>query len=61
MHKLQNLGVELAYPERRATHEFIVTFNKTAKAHGITAMDLAKRLLDYGYHAPTTLFSITCT
>jgi len=56
--RLAEAGFDLAYPQRRATHEFIITFNKTAKAHGITAMDIAKRLLDYGYHAPTTYFPL---
>ena len=51
-------GFELAYPERRASHEFIVTFAKQAKAIGVTAMDMAKRLLDYGYHSPTTYFPL---
>ncbi|MEJ2741193.1 MAG: aminomethyl-transferring glycine dehydrogenase subunit GcvPB [Gammaproteobacteria bacterium] len=58
MKKLADLGIELAYPTRRASHEFIVTFRKSAKRHGITAMDLAKRLLDYGIHAPTTYFPL---
>jgi glycine dehydrogenase subunit 2 len=56
--RLKDAGFELAYPERRATHEFIVTLKKQAKEHGVTAMDFAKRLLDYGYHAPTTYFPL---
>jgi glycine dehydrogenase subunit 2 len=55
---MADAGFELAYPERRATHEFIVTMNKQAKGLGVTAMDFAKRLLDYGYHAPTTYFPL---
>lgn len=55
---MSDAGFELAYPERRATHEFIVTMNKQAKGLGVTAMDFAKRLLDYGYHAPTTYFPL---
>ncbi|HSG90983.1 MAG TPA: aminomethyl-transferring glycine dehydrogenase subunit GcvPB [Pseudomonadales bacterium] len=51
-------GFQLAYPRRRATHEFIVTFAKMAKERDISAMDLAKRLLDYGIHAPTTYFPL---
>ncbi|HMM72976.1 MAG TPA: hypothetical protein PKC22_12305, partial [Rhodocyclaceae bacterium] len=49
---------DMACPTRRASHEFIVTFAKLAKEHGITAMDVAKRLLDYGFHAPTTYFPL---
>ncbi|TVS16016.1 MAG: glycine dehydrogenase subunit 2 [Gammaproteobacteria bacterium] len=51
-------GFELAYPERRATHEFILTFARMAKEQNVNAMDLAKRLLDYGPHAPTTYFPL---
>ena len=56
--ELERVGYQLAYPERRATHEFIVTLSREAKELGVTAMDVAKRLLDYGYHAPTTYFPL---
>ena len=56
--ELSRAGFTLAYPERRATHEFIVTLSKEAKELGVNAMDFAKRLLDYGYHAPTTYFPL---
>jgi glycine dehydrogenase subunit 2 len=56
--RLEEAGFQLAYPNRRATHEFIVTLAKEAKELGVTAMDVAKRLLDYGYHAPTTYFPL---
>lgn len=55
---LQQAGFDLAYPKRRASHEFIVTMQKQAKSLGISAMDVAKRLLDYGFHAPTTYFPL---
>ena len=58
MKKLADAGFELAFPNRRATHEFIVTLKKQAKEQGVNAMDFAKRLLDYGYHAPTTYFPL---
>ena len=58
MAKLQKAGFELAYPGRRATHEFIVTLKKQAKNLGVNTMDFAKRLLDYGVHAPTTYFPL---
>jgi glycine dehydrogenase subunit 2 len=51
-------GFDAAYPERRASHEFIVTLRRMAKEQGVTAMDVAKRLLDYGFHAPTTYFPL---
>ncbi|MES9963361.1 MAG: aminomethyl-transferring glycine dehydrogenase subunit GcvPB [Candidatus Sedimenticola sp. 20ELBAFRAG] len=56
--KLQDAGFEAAYPDRRATHEFIITLRKQAKDLGVNTMDFAKRLLDYGFHAPTTYFPL---
>ena len=56
--RLRQAGFELAYPGRRASHEFIVTLKPQARHLGVTAMDFAKRLLDYGYHAPTTYFPL---
>ena len=58
MQRLQAAGFELAYPQRRASHEFIITLAREAKAWGVSAMDVAKRLLDYGFHAPTTYFPL---
>ena len=51
-------GFQLAYPDRRATHEFLVTLRDEAKSMGTSAMDFAKRLLDFGMHAPTTYFPL---
>jgi glycine dehydrogenase subunit 2 len=56
--RLVAAGFTAAYPQRRATHEFILTLKKEAKELGTNAMDFAKRLLDYGYHAPTTYFPL---
>lgn len=58
MVQLEKAGFELAYPGRRASHEFLITLKNEKKSYGITAMDFAKRLLDYNYHAPTTYFPI---
>lgn len=58
MKRLEARGFTLAIPDRRATHEFIVTLKKEAKELGVSAMDFAKRLLDYGHHAPTTYFPL---
>lgn len=58
MARLQAEGFQLAYPERRASHEFIITFAREAKELGVNAMDFAKRLLDYGFHSPTTYFPL---
>ena len=56
--RLRDAGFELAFPNRRASHEFIVTLKRQAKDLGVSAMDFAKRLLDYGVHAPTTYFPL---
>jgi len=56
--RLQAAGFTAAYPKRRASHEFIITLKKEAKTLHITALDVAKRLLDYGFHAPTMYFPL---
>ncbi len=56
--RLRKAGFDAAYPERRASHEFIITIKRQAREMGVTAMDFAKRLLDYGFHAPTTYFPL---
>jgi glycine dehydrogenase subunit 2 len=43
----------------RCMHEFVASASKLKKEKGITAMDLAKRLLDSGFHAPTVYFPLT--
>ena len=58
MVRLKQAGFDIAYKDRRATHEFILTLKKQAKELHVIAMDFAKRLLDYGYHAPTTYFPL---
>lgn len=56
--RLRSAGFTVAYPTRRASHEFIITFKHEAKTLHITALDVAKRLLDYGFHAPTMYFPL---
>mgnify|MGYP001813590842 CR=1 FL=1 len=58
MTRLAAAGFDVAFTGRRATHEFIITLRRQQKELGITAMDFAKRLLDYGFHAPTTYFPL---
>ena len=48
---LKARGFDLAFPQRRATHEFIVTLKRQKTQLNLTATDVAKRLLDYGMHA----------
>lgn len=56
--RLTQIGFHAAYPERRASHEFLLTLKQEKKEYGVSAMDLAKRLLDFQVHAPTTYFPI---
>ncbi|MDH5517937.1 MAG: aminomethyl-transferring glycine dehydrogenase subunit GcvPB [Gammaproteobacteria bacterium] len=58
MAEMKKAGFEAAIPDRFASHEFIITLKKQAKDLHVTAMDFAKRLLDLGYHAPTTYFPL---
>ncbi|QDT99072.1 aminomethyl-transferring glycine dehydrogenase subunit GcvPB [Gimesia aquarii] len=39
-------------------HEFVASASKMKSKNGITAMDIAKRLLDFGFHAPTVYFPL---
>lgn len=43
----------------RCMHEFVATAQPVKSEKGISAMDIAKRLLDYGFHAPTVYFPLT--
>ena len=58
MAELLRSGFDLAYPRRRAGHEFIVTLKKLKDETGVSAADVAKRLLDKGMHAPTVYFPL---
>src|SRR5450631_2181047 len=58
MTRLIQTGYEAAYPMRRASHEFIITLKQENRRDQVTAMDVAKRLLDLGFHAPTTYFPL---
>jgi glycine dehydrogenase subunit 2 len=58
MKRLEQIGFTAAYPKRRAGHEFILTLKPLTKAYGVTALDVAKRLLDYGFYAPTVYFPL---
>jgi glycine dehydrogenase subunit 2 len=47
---------DLAFPSQ-PMHEFVLTA-KRQKQRGARAMDIAKRVLDYGFHAPTVYFPL---
>ncbi|MFM8406098.1 MAG: aminomethyl-transferring glycine dehydrogenase subunit GcvPB [Pirellulaceae bacterium] len=43
----------------RCMHEFVASASEVKKKRGVSAMDLAKRMLDFGFHAPTVYFPLT--
>ena len=45
----------------RVAHEFIIDLRPFRKDSGITDEDVAKRLMDYGFHAPTVSFPVAGT
>lgn len=45
----------------RSAHEFIIDLRDFKKTAGVEAADVAKRLMDYGYHAPTMSFPVPGT
>ncbi|MEM7585656.1 MAG: aminomethyl-transferring glycine dehydrogenase [Acidobacteriota bacterium] len=45
----------------RVAHELIVDIRPFEKTAGVSAEDIAKRLMDYGYHAPTMSFPVAGT
>jgi glycine dehydrogenase subunit 2 len=54
--RLTSAGFEAAFAQRRASHEFILTLRQEAKQQHLTALDVAKRLLDKQFYAPTVYF-----
>jgi glycine dehydrogenase subunit 2 len=48
---------ELPY-DRLAMHEFVLSARQLKREHGVTALDVAKRLMDYGFHPPTIYFPL---
>ncbi len=45
----------------RVAHEFIVDCRNFKKTAGVEVIDIAKRLMDYGFHAPTVSFPVAGT
>ena len=56
-----------AYPilytgrDHRVAHECILDIRPLKEETGISEMDIAKRLIDFGFHAPTMSFPVACT
>jgi glycine dehydrogenase subunit 2 len=50
-------GYELPF-DRLCMHEFVLSARLLKRGHGVTALDVAKRLMDYGFHPPTIYFPL---
>ncbi|HEU0335708.1 MAG TPA: aminomethyl-transferring glycine dehydrogenase subunit GcvPB [Gaiellaceae bacterium] len=48
---------ELPY-DRHCMHEFVLSARALKREHGVTALDVAKRLMDFGIHPPTIYFPL---
>jgi glycine dehydrogenase subunit 2 len=48
---------ELPY-DRLCMHEFVLSARRLKREHGVSALDVAKRLMDYGFHPPTIYFPL---
>jgi glycine dehydrogenase subunit 2 len=44
--------------ERLCMHEFVLSARTLKREHGVSATDVAKRLMDYGFHPPTVYFPL---
>ena len=44
--------------DRLCMHEFVLCARNLKREHGVTALDVAKRLMDYGFHPPTIYFPL---
>src|SRR4051794_20825370 len=44
--------------DRLCMHEFVLSARTLKREHGVTATDVAKRLMDYGFHPPTVYFPL---
>ena len=56
MHKLKDI-YKMPFPEP-CMHEFVMTVEDLKKEKGVSALDIAKALLDYGIHPPTMYFPL---
>lgn len=56
MHKLKDT-YDMAY-DHTCMHEFVMSLEELKKATGVTALDVAKSLIDRGIHPPTMYFPL---
>ena len=60
-HFKDTYGVVYTGKQGRVGHEMILECRNVKKTSGVTESDIAKRLMDYGYHAPTLSFPVAGT
>mgnify|MGYP005608281305 CR=1 FL=1 len=62
-HKLSEIGYPILYTGQngKVAHECIIDLRPLKVLSGITEVDFAKRLMDYGFHAPTMSFPVPGT
>ena len=52
-------ATHMTFPyDRHCMHEFVLSARNLKRERGITALDIAKRLMDYGIHPPTVYFPL---
>jgi glycine dehydrogenase subunit 2 len=49
---------EVAYGNQTCMHEVVLSANRQKQQSGIRALDISKRLMDYGFHPPTNYFPL---
>ncbi len=57
----ENFDILYVGDNGRVAHEFIIDLRGFKKSVGVEAADVAKRLIDYGFHAPTVSFPVPGT
>lgn len=49
---------EVAYGNQPCMHEVVLSANRQKQQSGVRALDISKRLMDYGFHPPTNYFPL---
>src|SRR5229473_3276326 len=49
---------DVAYGNQICMHEVVLSAQRQKQQSGVRALDISKRLMDYGYHPPTNYFPL---
>ena len=49
---------DVAYGNQTCMHEVVLSAQRQKQSHGVRALDISKRLMDYGFHPPTNYFPL---